>query len=109
MIPPILPTVEDLRPQLDRLEANPDSVILLPIEQPEVCNFGRVTWAWLSKAERQTLKAALERARKKSGPLCAMARNQSNFAQERPFPFRRNRQWITQMMNDTPFALSHRP
>ena len=103
-----LPKVAGLQPQLDRLEANPDSVILLAIEQPEVCNFGGVTWAWLSKVERQTLKTALERARKASGPFCAMARDQLNFAQERPFPFRRSRQWITQMMNDTPFALSHR-
>jgi hypothetical protein len=29
-----LPTAEDLQPQLDRLEANPGSVILVAIEQP---------------------------------------------------------------------------
>lgn len=51
MILPILPTVEDLRPQLDRLEANPGSVILLAIEQPEVCNFARCTGAWPGRAQ----------------------------------------------------------
>ena len=65
MINPILPTIEELRPQLDRLEANPGSVILLAIEQPEVCNFGRCTVAWLSWEERKTLRTALENARKK--------------------------------------------
>ena len=60
-----LPTAEDLQPQLDRLEANPGSVILVAIEQPEVCNFARCTVAWLSREERKTLKIALENARQK--------------------------------------------
>ena len=60
-----LPTAEDFQPQLDRLEANPGSVILVAIEQPEVCNFAHCTVAWLSREERKTLKIALENARQK--------------------------------------------
>jgi len=69
MISPILPTVTELQPQLDRLEANPGSVLLIAIEQPEICNFARTTWALLSKEERKSLKSALERARKKRALL----------------------------------------
>ena len=60
-----LPNVADLQSHLDRLEANPGSVILLAIEMAEPrCNFTRCTCAWLSKAERKALRLALERARK---------------------------------------------
>ena len=38
---------------------------MICIEQPEFCNIGRVTRTWLSKEERQALKAGLERARQK--------------------------------------------
>ena len=45
---------EQLPSLLDRLECNSDSIIVIAIAQPEVRNFCRFTWAWLSKAERQT-------------------------------------------------------
>jgi hypothetical protein len=39
MIPPSLPSADDLQPLLDKLEANPGSVILIALDQPEVCNY----------------------------------------------------------------------
>jgi hypothetical protein len=42
----------------------PGSVVLIAVEQPEVCNFARCTAAWLSREERKTLKDALERFRR---------------------------------------------
>lgn len=66
MIPPTFPSNAELGPALEKLEAYPGSVILLAVEPAEArCNFCRVTWAWLSKDERRTLKIALERARKR--------------------------------------------
>jgi hypothetical protein len=65
MIPPTFPSTEQLRPVLEKLEVNPGSIILIAVEQPEVCNFARVTWSWLSREERKALKAGLERARQK--------------------------------------------
>ena len=70
-------------PLLDRLECNSDSIILIAIAQPEARNFCRFTWPWLSKAERQTLKTALERARKKRA-LLRNAKHDRHFAPERP-------------------------
>ena len=60
-----LPNVVDLQSHLDRLEADLGRVILLAIEQPEVCNFARCTGAGLNREERKTLKIALENARQK--------------------------------------------
>jgi hypothetical protein len=51
-----LPSIEDLQPQFDRLEANPGSVVLLAIEQPGICNFARVTEGWFSKEERKRVQ-----------------------------------------------------
>jgi hypothetical protein len=65
MIPPQLPGPTELGPCLEQLERHPGSVILVAIEQPEVCNFTRCTWAWISREERIALKLALERARRK--------------------------------------------
>jgi uncharacterized membrane protein len=65
MIPPKLPGPIELSPCLEQLQRHPGSVILVAIEQPEVCNFTRTTWAWLSREERNALRRALEAARKK--------------------------------------------
>jgi hypothetical protein len=65
MIPPSFPSAAELQPALEKLEGHPGSVVLVAIEQPEVCNFTRVTWSWLSREERKALKAGLERARQK--------------------------------------------
>jgi hypothetical protein len=65
MIPPQLPGPAELGPCLDQLERHLGSVILVAIEQPEVCNFTRCTWAWLSREERKALRRALETARKR--------------------------------------------
>jgi hypothetical protein len=65
VIAPDLPNAEQLRPVLEKLEAHPGSLVLVAIEQPEVCNFCRVTWSWLLREERKALKAGLERARQK--------------------------------------------
>ena len=65
MIPPTWPSAAELQPALDKLEAHPGSLVLLAIEQPEVCNFCRVTFAWLSADERKALRRALEVCRRK--------------------------------------------
>ena len=61
MIFPEFPKRDALLPSLRKPKARPGSVILLAIKQPEVCNFGTAP----CREERKTLKAALERARKK--------------------------------------------
>jgi hypothetical protein len=65
MIPPKLPGPTKLGPCLEQLQRHPGSVILVAIEIPEVCNFTRTTWAWLSREERKTLRRALEQCRRK--------------------------------------------
>ena len=60
MIPPRFPDPTELQPLLEKLEAYPGSVVLLAIEQPEVCNFCRVTFD-----ERKALRRALEVCRRK--------------------------------------------
>jgi hypothetical protein len=65
MIPPRFPDPTELQPALDKLEGHPRSVVLLAIEQPEVCNFCRVTWGWFSAAERKALRRALAGCRTK--------------------------------------------
>jgi hypothetical protein len=42
MLPPILPSNDELTPQLQRLETEPGSVILIALELPETQNFPRV-------------------------------------------------------------------
>jgi hypothetical protein len=64
MITPKLPGPAELAPYLPKLEAAPGSIVLVAIEVPEVCNFARATCVWLSREERKTLKAALERFRR---------------------------------------------
>jgi hypothetical protein len=59
-----LPAPQDLAPWIEKLEAAPGSVVLIAVEQPEVCNFARCTAAWLSREERTVLRRALERCRK---------------------------------------------
>ena len=72
MIAPCLPSITELHPLLEKLELNPGSVILIALDQAEpCCNYARCTWAWLSKKERQTLKAALERCRERRRELKA--------------------------------------
>ena len=63
MTAPKLPTQEDLATELGKLEAFPSSIVLIAIESFR--NDCRVTWGWFSAAERKTLRAALERARKR--------------------------------------------
>ncbi len=67
MIPPTLAlSRSSFGPALEKLEANPGSVILIAVESAEAhCNFCRVTWAWLSREERKALRAALLKAKKK--------------------------------------------
>ena len=65
MIPPELPTIEQLQSQLSRLEANPGSIILIAIEQPErCCNFTR-NMGMVVKRGRQSLKTGLQRTRER--------------------------------------------
>ena len=64
MITPKLPGPAELAPWIEKLEAAPGSIVLVAIEVPEVCNFARATCVWLSREERKTLKAALERFRR---------------------------------------------
>ena len=65
MITPKLPGPTELGPHLQKLEAHPGSIILVAIEQPEICNFARTTVAWLSREERIAVRRALEIAKRK--------------------------------------------
>ena len=66
MIEPKLPTADDLKPSLEKLEANPGSVVLIAVELAEShCNFARCSWGWFSGQERKALRRALETARRK--------------------------------------------
>jgi hypothetical protein len=65
MLDPILPGLEQLKPWLSRLDANAGSVVLIALESFETRNDCRVTIGWLSKEERKSLKAGLERARRR--------------------------------------------
>jgi hypothetical protein len=65
VIEPKIPTVAELKPWLSRLDANPGSVVLIALESFDTRNDCRVTIGWLSKEERQSLKAGLERARRR--------------------------------------------
>ena len=78
MIAPTLPTIEELRLWLEKLEQHECSVVLIAIEKAESCsNFCRVTWAWLSAADRKTLKG-LERARQKRAACAWKARQRAS-------------------------------
>jgi hypothetical protein len=70
MIHPKLPGPIELGPYLEKLDRHPGSLVLVAIEIPEVCNFTRTTWAWLSREERKALRRALEGARKKREKSC---------------------------------------
>ena len=65
MIAPKLPALEDLAPELEKLEIYPNSILLIAIEASPSSADCRVTWGWFSAAERKALRAALERARKR--------------------------------------------
>jgi hypothetical protein len=74
MIFPKLPGPTELAPYLQQLENHPGSLVLLAFEVPSTCNFARCTAAWLSREERRTLKATLEKARKRRALLRQEAR-----------------------------------
>jgi hypothetical protein len=65
MIPPKLAGPTELGPCLNQLERHPGSVVLVAVEIPEVSNFTRTTWVWLSREERKALRRALEQCRGK--------------------------------------------
>ena len=65
MIPPTLPSLEELEPFLKKLAAQPGSIVLVAFESFKDRNDCRVSYAWLSAAERKVLRKALERARKR--------------------------------------------
>ena len=69
MIAPTLPSADELRPHLARLEATPGSVLLIAVELPGTQNFCRVTCGFFDAGERKALRAALARCRKKRGTL----------------------------------------
>lgn len=65
MIPPKLPSAEELKPQLERLERTPGSVVLIALELPTSQNFCRVGVGFFDAAERNALHVALARCRKR--------------------------------------------
>lgn len=65
VIPPTLPSLEELEPLLQKLAAQPGSIVLVAFESFQDRNDCRVSYAWLSAAERKVLRMALERARKR--------------------------------------------
>jgi ATP-dependent DNA ligase len=65
MIAPTLPTHDELRQNLARLESQPGSVILIAVEYPrETQNFCRVSTGFFDADERKALRAALTRCKK---------------------------------------------
>jgi hypothetical protein len=64
VIAPKPPTLEDSAVSLGKLKAHPGSIVLIALESFPNSTECRVTWGWFSAAERRTLRAALERARK---------------------------------------------
>jgi hypothetical protein len=60
-----IPAAHELQPWIQKLEAHPRSVVLIAVEQPQVCNLARATCAWLSREERKALRRALESCRGK--------------------------------------------
>lgn len=65
MIPPTLPSLEELEPLLQKLALQPGSIVLVAFESFQDRNDCRVSYAWLSAAERRVLRTALERERKR--------------------------------------------
>ena len=65
MLAPTLPTLSELQPHLDKLNAHPGSIVLIAIETLETQNYPRIGVAWLSAAERKDLRAGLTKARKR--------------------------------------------
>ncbi len=65
VITPTLSSLEELEPLLRKLAAQPGSIILVAFETFHDCNDCRVSYAWLSAAERKVVRKALERARKR--------------------------------------------
>ncbi len=65
MIAPNLPTQDDLKPQLERLEETPGSVVLIALELPSTQNFCRIGVGFFNAEERKALRAALARCKKR--------------------------------------------
>lgn len=65
MILPQLPSAGDLRPWLDRLEANEGRIVLIALESFRTRNDCRCTVGWFSSEEKKALKTALLKARAK--------------------------------------------
>ena len=76
MIPPHLPSATDLGAEFEKLDADPGSCIVIEIRKAEKeCNFGKVTWAWISKEERAALRSALLKCRRKRESRAAIGAN----------------------------------
>ena len=65
VIAPTLPGLEELEPLLQKLAPYPGSIVLVTFESFQDRNDCRVSYAWLSAAERKVLRNALERARER--------------------------------------------
>ena len=65
MIPPRLPTLEELGALLEKLSTHPGSIMVICCESFRTRNDCRVTAAWLSESERKVVRSALERVRKR--------------------------------------------
>jgi hypothetical protein len=68
-----LPTVVDLKPWLEKLVLNPDSVVIIAIEKPLGADGPHVGTAWLSSQERSAIRKSLTsinaKRKAKSQPL----------------------------------------
>jgi hypothetical protein len=65
MIPPRLQSLADLQPLLEKLEAAPGSVVFIVLEGFKSRSDCRVSVAWLSREERESLRRDLLRCREK--------------------------------------------
>lgn len=81
ILAPKLPSIEELQPQIDKLAAHPGSVILIAVTLPtaesgmQIQNYHEVGTAWFSKAEADSLRSALQRAKlKRSKALANLAK-----------------------------------
>lgn len=71
MIPPTLPSIEELAPFLRRLELSPDGIVLIAITfNPDAQNYAEARWSFFTAEQRRRFKRALssEKRRQVSSP-----------------------------------------
>ena len=68
MIPPVLPTLEELQPWLAKLERHEGSIVLICLESFATRTDCRCAVGWFDEAEKKALRVALLKARRSVKP-----------------------------------------